>query len=69
MIEDIGHRIEAGEDVPDSLSKTMLLAKDENLDDLDKTIMASAFMIGGVETVESLDLPKKGKLQNGAASM
>lgn len=52
MIKDIDRKIRLGDDVPDSLAKTMLLIRDdEELDDLDMAILASAFMIGGVETV------------------
>ena len=36
----------------DCLAKSMVqMRKAENLDDLDMAILASAFMIGGVETV------------------
>jgi hypothetical protein len=52
MIEHIRQRIGRGEDVPDCLAKTLLLIQsDEELDDLDMAMIASAFMIGGVETV------------------
>lgn len=52
MIKDIEARLRAGEDVPDCLAKTMIeLRGDEELDHLDMSILASAFMIGGVETV------------------
>ena len=52
MITSIQRRLDAGEIVGDCLAKTMLTAKeDENLDYLDMAILASAFMIGGVETV------------------
>ena len=48
-------RLEGGAKIEDCLVKDMLLdAKRENLDDLDIAILASAFMIGGVETVDSL---------------
>lgn len=40
---------------PDCLAKTMLSLREvENLDDTDMAIMASAFMIGGVETTASI---------------
>lgn len=40
-------------ELKDCLVKTMLLGKDrENLDELDITMLAGAFMIGGVETVK-----------------
>jgi hypothetical protein len=46
--------MEIGITVPDCLAKTMLDTKEEeNLDHLDMAILASAFMIGGVETVRS----------------
>jgi cytochrome P450 len=52
MITDIQRRLDSGETVDDCLAKTMLTAKkDENLDHLDMAILASGFMIGGVETV------------------
>lgn len=55
MIKDIEARLHAGEDVPDCLAKTMLVnQRSENLDHLDMTILTSAFMIGGVETVSKL---------------
>lgn len=52
MIKNIDRKLRLGDDVPDSLAKTMLSIRDEEeLDDLDMAILASAFMIGGVETV------------------
>lgn len=52
LINDIERRIKRGEDVPESLAKTMLRVREtEQLDHLDMAITASAFMIGGVETV------------------
>lgn len=52
MIDGIDERMKAGEDVPDCLAKSILLSKEElELDDLDVSILCSAFMIGGVETV------------------
>ncbi|KAL5518465.1 hypothetical protein ACEPAH_147 [Sanghuangporus vaninii] len=55
MIRVIESRISAGEKVPDCLAKTMLeLRHSEGLDDLDMVILASAFMIGGVETTASI---------------
>ena len=55
MIKDIERRMRAGEEVQDCLAKTMLLAREaEGLDDLDMAILASAFMIGGVETTASI---------------
>lgn len=58
MIFDINRQIHLGRHVPDSLAKTMLSIRDEEeLDDLDMAILASAFMIGGVETVSSSLFP------------
>lgn len=55
MIKNIEVRINAGEKVPDCLAKTMLeMRRSEDLDDLDMGILASAFMIGGVETTASI---------------
>ncbi|KAI1366310.1 cytochrome P450 [Xylaria arbuscula] len=55
MIFDIDRQMHLGRDVPASLAKTMLSIRDEEeLDDLDMAILASAFMIGGVETTASI---------------
>lgn len=55
MIKVIERRMNAGDHVPDCLAKTMIeTRKTEKLDDLDMDILASAFMIGGVETVSLL---------------
>jgi cytochrome P450 len=52
LINDIDRRMRLGESVPDCLAKTMLEVREaEQLDDLDMAMTASAFMIGGVETV------------------
>lgn len=52
LIKEIELKFKSGKDVDDCLVKSMLQArKEENLDDLDMVILASAFMIGGVETV------------------
>jgi cytochrome P450 len=52
MMNEIEERMKAGEDVPHCLVKTMIETDDqEALDYLDKTMICSAFMIGGVETV------------------
>lgn len=57
MITDIADRMKSGEEVPESLVKSMLLVqKEEELDHLDMSILCSAFMIGGVETVSSFFL-------------
>jgi cytochrome P450 len=55
LINQMDGRMKNGEDVPNCLAKTMLDVKDdENLDHIDMSIMASAFMIGGVETTASI---------------
>lgn len=55
MMDEIDARMGRGEDVPDSLVKNMVLNKEkEGLDWLDMTILCSAFMIGGIETVRGL---------------
>ncbi|KAK8122217.1 hypothetical protein PG984_010887 [Apiospora sp. TS-2023a] len=55
MIQDIHERIKRGEQVPDCLATRLLLQKEaEKLDDLDISMMASGFMIGGVETTASI---------------
>jgi cytochrome P450 len=55
MIKDIDRRLRAGQEVPDCLSKAVLQVREaEELDDLDMAILASAFMIGGVETTASI---------------
>ncbi|KAI0441678.1 cytochrome P450 [Xylaria telfairii] len=55
MIFDIDRRIRLGADVPECLAKTLLAVRDEeDLDDLDMAILASAFMIDGVETFSAL---------------
>lgn len=52
LIKDIEQRMQNGATVPDCLAKTMLDAREEeDLDHIDMSILASAFMIGGVETV------------------
>lgn len=52
MINDIEQNLARGGMVDDCLAKTMLnLKAEEKLDDMDMAILASAFMIGGVETV------------------
>jgi len=52
LIEDVDRKLKKGIPVQDCLAKSMLqIRRDENLDDLDMAILASAFMIGGVETV------------------
>lgn len=55
LIKDMEGKLNRKEDVPDCLSKTMLSVREaENLDDTDMAILASAFMIGGVETTASI---------------
>lgn len=55
LINEMDARMKAGETVDDCLAKTMLtIRKAEQLDHLDMSILASAFMIGGVETTASI---------------
>ena len=55
MINDTAKKMQSGEKVDDCLAKTMLeIQKAEQLDHLDMSILASAFMIGGVETTASI---------------
>ena len=52
LIEKIDRNIQAGFEVQNCLVKTMLLEKEkEALNDIDMVLLASAFMIGGVDTV------------------
>lgn len=52
LIKSVEQKMKEGKEVPDCLAKTMAeVRQKENLDDLDMAILASAFMIGGVETV------------------
>lgn len=54
LIKTIEQNLKDGVVVEDCLAKTMLQSREtEGLDDLDMYILASAFMIGGVETVGS----------------
>jgi hypothetical protein len=51
-VDNIEQKLARSIDVPKSLSKAMLESRGkEGLDELDIKILASAFMIGGVETV------------------
>ncbi|CAG8415570.1 unnamed protein product [Penicillium salamii] len=55
IIKDIERKMNSGGQVTDCLAKTMVeVRKKENLDDLDMAILASAFMIGGVETTAAI---------------
>ncbi|KAF8056531.1 cytochrome P450 [Lyophyllum atratum] len=55
LLNDIEEKLKRGETVPDCLAKTMILTKEEEgLDHVDMAILASAFMIGGVETTASI---------------
>ncbi|CAG8314838.1 unnamed protein product [Penicillium salamii] len=55
IIKDIEQKMKSGGQVTDCLAKTMVeVRKKENLDDLDMAILASAFMIGGVETTAAI---------------
>lgn len=52
LVKDIEQNLKNGVAVDNCLAKTMLQSREtEGLDDLDIFILASAFMIGGVETV------------------
>ena len=52
LINGIKQRLDGGAAVEDCLAKSMLQdAGEEDLDDLDMSILATAFMVGGVETV------------------
>lgn len=55
LINQIDDRMKGGERVPRCLAKTMIeIKEEEKLDHLDMSILASAFMIGGVETTASI---------------
>ncbi|KAJ7146929.1 cytochrome P450 [Mycena epipterygia] len=55
FIKDIEHRMQMGASIPDCLAKTMLETSDqEQMDHLDMSILASAFMVGGVETTAAI---------------
>lgn len=54
MINAIEAQMNAGEEVPECLAKTLVETRnEENFDHLDMAILCSAFMIGGIETVGS----------------
>lgn len=62
MIRNIEQELRLGRNVPDCLSKAMIEAqKEEELGHLDMAILASAFMIGGVETVCTRSHPVENK--------
>ncbi|ETW78112.1 cytochrome P450 monooxygenase 69 [Heterobasidion irregulare TC 32-1] len=55
MVKDIEAQLKEGTPVPDCAAKTMVESREkEGLDDLDMAILASAFMIGGVETTAGI---------------
>ncbi|KAI1839626.1 hypothetical protein JX266_014164 [Neoarthrinium moseri] len=55
MIKEMDERIQKGQDIRDCLAKSMLQArKQEDLDDLDITFLATSFMVGGVETTAAV---------------
>ncbi|PLB50375.1 cytochrome P450 [Aspergillus steynii IBT 23096] len=55
LLRKIERQLAEGHNVPDCLGKTMIEVRDkEQLDDLDMAILASAFMIGGVETTAAI---------------
>ena len=52
LINGIKQRLDGGAAIEDCLAKSMLQsAGEEDLDHLDMSILATAFMVGGVETV------------------
>jgi hypothetical protein len=52
LVKNVENRIQRGVPMNDCLAKTLAeVRKKEELDDKDMAILASAFMIGGVETV------------------
>ena len=52
LIKEIESKLDCGLETKDCLAKTMLQTRHEQeLNNLDMTILASAFLIGGVETV------------------
>jgi Cytochrome P450 len=59
MISEIEKRMNSGQDVPRCLVKTLVEAGDQDtLDHLDKVMICSAFVVGGVESVRDHQLPK-----------
>ncbi|THH19118.1 hypothetical protein EW146_g1988 [Bondarzewia mesenterica] len=55
MIKDIEAQMRTGAPVPDCAAKAMIeMREKENLDELDMAILASAFMIAGVETIAGI---------------
>ncbi|KGO75739.1 Cytochrome P450, E-class, group I [Penicillium italicum] len=55
IIKDTERKMKEGKKVVDCLAKTMIEVRHkEDLDDLDMAILASAFMIGGVETTAAI---------------
>ncbi|PWY94256.1 cytochrome P450 [Aspergillus sclerotioniger CBS 115572] len=51
LLHEIDQKMQQGEEVPDCLAKTIVEVREkEGLDNLDMAMLASAFMIGGVET-------------------
>ncbi|KAJ7218927.1 cytochrome P450 [Mycena rebaudengoi] len=55
FIRDIEHRMQMGNNVPDCLANSMLETREqEKMDHLDMSILASEFMIGGVETTAAI---------------
>ncbi|KAH7010931.1 cytochrome P450 [Macrophomina phaseolina] len=55
LVKGVEQKVKRGEPVEDCLAKTLAQIRDEEqLDDLDMAIMASAFLIGGVETTAAI---------------
>jgi Cytochrome P450 len=52
MMKTMEQQMKAGEDIPHCLAKTLIETDEqEELDFLDKVMICSAFMVGGVESV------------------
>ena len=62
MILEIDGHLKRGKRVPDCLVKTLLESREEELDHLDMSMLCSASVIGGVETVSQAPLRYYGKI-------
>ncbi|EFY91823.1 cytochrome P450 [Metarhizium acridum CQMa 102] len=66
MIESIHRRWSRGQEAPDCLATALLtMREEEELDDLDMVMMASAFMIGGVESLGTPHVASEDFVYNG----
>ncbi|KAL0061369.1 hypothetical protein AAF712_011827 [Marasmius tenuissimus] len=55
IVKDLEDRITRSENVPDCLAKTLIQAKEkESLDDLDISMLVSAFMLGGLDSTAAI---------------